>query len=148
VKTFLLCLLLSATATAAAPEWPQFGGPHRNFTSDATGLAASWPSSGPKKLWARPLGEGYSGIAIDNGSLFTMYRQRDDEVAIALDAATGKTLWEYVYKASGSGMALENGPGPHTTPLMVGDRVYTVGINALMNCFDKKTGKLAWSKDL
>ena len=153
MKTFLLWLLLSATASAAAPEWPQFGGPHRNFTSDATGLAASWPSSGPKKLWARPLGEGYSGIAVDNGALYTMYRRNDDEVAIALDAATGKTLWEYAYKAPGSGLALENGPGPHTTPLIIhdqtlGDRVCTVGINALMNCFDKKTGKLAWSKDL
>jgi outer membrane protein assembly factor BamB len=152
MRTLSLCLLcslmLSALSSGAAPEWPQFGGPHRNFTSDATGLAASWPSSGPKKLWSRPLGEGYSGIAIDNGALYTMYRRGDDEVAVALDAATGKTLWEYAYIAPGSGMALENGPGPHTTPLIVGDRVYTVGINALMNCFDKKTGKVAWSKDL
>jgi outer membrane protein assembly factor BamB len=158
VKILTLWILLSTTVSAADLDWPQFGGPHRNFTSDATGLASSWPASGPKKLWSRPLGEGYSGIAIDDGILFTMYRKNDDEVAIALDAATGKTLWEYAYKAPGSGLALENGPGPHTTPLIIhdqtlhdrtlGDRVCTVGILAQLNCFEKKTGKLAWSKDL
>ena len=148
VKTLTLCVLVSALASAGSLDWPQFGGPHRNFTSDSTGLASSWPSSGPKKLWARPLGEGYSGIAIDNDVLYTMYRRGDDEVAVALDAPTGKTLWEYAYKAPGGTMALENGPGPHTTPLIVGDRVCTVGILAQLTCFNKKTGKLAWSKDL
>jgi outer membrane protein assembly factor BamB len=158
VRTLTLCILLSATGFAADLNWPQFGGPHRNFTSDATGLASSWPPSGPKKLWSRPLGEGYSGIAVDNGALYTMYRRGDDEVAIALDAATGKTLWEYAYNAPGSGLALENGPGPHTTPLIIhdqtlhdqtrGDRVCTVGILAQLNCFDEKTGKIVWSKDL
>jgi outer membrane protein assembly factor BamB len=148
MKTLVLSLLFSVAAFSAGLEWPQFGGPHRNFTADSTGLAQSWPASGPKQIWARPLGEGYSGIAVDGGTLFTMYRKGEEEVAIALDAASGKTLWEYAYKAPGAGMALENGPGPHTTPLIAGDRVCTIGINALMHCFDKKTGKVLWSKDL
>src|SRR5215471_1523751 len=140
---WLVCLL-----AASMGDWPQFGGPHRNFTADSTGLASSWPASGPRKLWTRPLGEGYSGIAVDGGALLTMYRKGDQEVAIALDAATGKTLWEYPYSAGIGRMAMENGLGPHTTPLVVNDRVYTVGINAILNCLDKKSGKLVWSKDL
>ena len=43
---------------------------------------------------------------------------------------------------------MENGAGPHTTPLVLGDRVYTTGILAVLNCLDKQTGKLLWSKDL
>lgn len=148
LSVFLFLVNACFCLLAADAEWPQFGGPHRNFTADSTGLAASWPAAGPKKLWDRPLGEGYSGIAVDNGTLFTMYRKGDQEVMVALEAATGKTLWEYVYSAPGTGMALENGPGPHVTPLIVGDKVCTVGINALMHCFDKKTGKIVWSKDL
>src|SRR5271165_4185090 len=72
---FACSLFATAAVTNAAnlPEWPQFGGPHRNFTTDSVGLADSWPSTGPKKLWERPLGEGYSGIAVDNGILYTMY---------------------------------------------------------------------------
>ena len=40
---------------AAAPslDWPQWGGPERNFKSDAKGLANSWPASGPKRVWSR-----------------------------------------------------------------------------------------------
>ena len=82
--------------------WPQFGGPLRNFTSPSKGLANTWPAEGPRKVWSRPLGEGYSGIAVDAGKLYTMYRvsaaqagsKFDREVIVALDAQTGKTLWE------------------------------------------------------
>ena len=141
--------LLMSTLLPGADEWPQFGGPHRNFMVDSQGLAASWPPDGPKKFWSRPLGEGYSGIAVDGNTLYTMYRKDPNEVVVALDAATGKTRWEYSYEAKFlRGMAMENGAGPHTTPLIVGDRVYTAGILAELNCFDKKTGKLMWSKDL
>ncbi|MGD1093490.1 MAG: PQQ-binding-like beta-propeller repeat protein [Bryobacteraceae bacterium] len=146
------CLIAAVPVFAAAanlPEWPQFGGPNRNFIVDSSAVADAWPAAGPKKLWSRPLGEGYSGIAVDSGTLYTMYRKGNDEVAVALDAATGKTLWEYSYAAAFiPGLSMENGAGPHSTPLVLDNRVYTVGILAKLHCFDKKTGKLLWSKDL
>ncbi|MBZ5603352.1 MAG: PQQ-binding-like beta-propeller repeat protein [Acidobacteriia bacterium] len=149
MKTALLLALASIGLAADLPEWPQFGGPNRNFMVDATGLAPSWPADGPKKLWSRPLGEGYSAIAVDNGTLYTMYRTGENEVAIALDAANGKMRWEYSYPAPFlKGLAMENGAGPHATPLIIGDRVYTVGILAVLHAFDKHSGKLLWTKDL
>jgi len=149
IPAALISASLAATLVAAdLPEWPQFGGPHRNFMTDSTGLAAQWSAAGPPQLWSRALGEGYSGIAVDHGMLYTMYRNGADEVVIALDAATGKTRWEHPYPAPMNGLALENGPGPHTTPLIMGDRVITVGIDARLQCFDKKSGELRWSKDL
>jgi outer membrane protein assembly factor BamB len=145
----LACLLICAAAQASSLEWPQFAGPHRNFTSDAKGLASAWPPEGPKKLWSRDLGEGYSGVAVDGPALYTMYRHGSDEVTMAASTATGKTIWEYTESAPfGSGMAMENGPGPHATPLVAADAVYTVGILAHLVCLDKKTGKPRWSHDL
>ena len=44
--------------------WTQWGGPHRNFKTDATGLKDTWPSSGPRIVWKRALGEGYSSSDI------------------------------------------------------------------------------------
>ena len=41
-----------------------------------------------------------------------------------------------------------DGPGPHSTPLIAGDRVYTIGTNAVLHCFDKKTGRVIWKHDL
>ena len=61
-------------ATETSQEWTQWGGPHRNFISDATGLADSWPATGPRQLWSRPLGNGHSTIIVENGRLYTMYR--------------------------------------------------------------------------
>jgi outer membrane protein assembly factor BamB len=148
---FFIAAAFNAMAVGVAgnlPEWPQFGGPNRNFVVDSKGLADAWPAEGPKKLWMRPLGEGYSEISVDQGTLYTMYRKGEQEVAIAMDAATGKTRWEYAYTASFGNMPMENGPGPHTTPLILGNRVYTAGILAILNCFDKATGKLLWTKDL
>src|SRR5262247_271002 len=93
-----LCLP-SVVALAQSGDWSQWGGPQRNFKSPATGLAATWPATGPRRLWQRDMGEGYSAIAAEGGKLFTMYRKDEQEVVIALDATTGKTLWEYAYDA-------------------------------------------------
>lgn len=90
-----MVLLIVSAQTARSQDWAQWGGPHRDFKSDAKGLAASWPTTGPRQLWQRELGEGYSAITAEHGVLFTMYRKAENEVVIALDAATGKTIWEY-----------------------------------------------------
>src|ERR1051326_9208821 len=96
----LTCLfLMSSAVMAQSTDWSQWGGPHRDFKSDATGLAASWPTSGPRRLWSRELGDGYSAIAAEGGKLYTMYRSGEQDVVVALDAATGKTVWEYRYDA-------------------------------------------------
>ena len=145
----LVLFLTGVTALAQSADWAQWGGPHRDFKSDAKGLAATWPATGPKRLWQRDLGEGYSAIAAERGTLFTMYRKGENEAVVALDAATGKTIWEYVYPAPFSpGYDMSNGPGPHATPLVTGNFVFSSGATGQLHCFNKKTGKLLWSHDL
>src|SRR5215212_10687616 len=118
----LLALFLNTAALAQSTDWAQWGGPHRNFTSETKGLATTWPATGPRRLWQRELGEGYSAIAVERGMLFTMYRKGENEFVIALDATTGKTVWEYSYAAPFSpDYDMSNGPGPHATPLVSGD---------------------------
>jgi outer membrane protein assembly factor BamB len=145
-----------AAASAKAGGWLQWGGPNRNFTSDATGLASKWPDAGPRTIWSRPLGTGHSAILADEGRLFTMYRAgngrtrggpfQPEESVIAIDAATGKTLWEHKYPSKLEDFSF--GAGPHSTPLIVGDRLFTAGTNKQIFAFDKKTGKVLWSHDL
>ncbi len=138
--------LLAAAATA---DWTQWGGPNRNFNVPDAGLAAKWPSGGPTKLWSRPLGEGYAAIAEHDGRLFTMYRRDGGhESIIALDAATGKTIWEHQFDAVPHGMDLQYGKGPHVMPQIVDGRVFAIGITQLMFALDEKTGKVIWSHDL
>lgn len=158
-------LALAATAPGPVAGWSQWGGPTRDFKAPSTGLAAAWPDGGPRELWSRPLGDGYSAIVTDGGTLFTMYRPMkgflssmvgkvtgatgDPEIVIALDAATGKTLWEHTYDAPIlPGMGMEYGPGPHSTPLVAGDLVFAPGVTGKLHALDKKTGRVVWAHDL
>jgi outer membrane protein assembly factor BamB len=141
-----------------AQDWPQWGGPNRNFTTGATGLASTWPSGGPRQAWSRNLGEGYSAIVVEGNRVYTMYRERpgifsfgkeDQEVVVALNAADGKTIWEHRYEAPElPRMNLEYGPGPHSAPLIVGNRIYTVGAMGHFFALDKNTGRPVWSHNL
>jgi outer membrane protein assembly factor BamB len=147
----------AATDQSAAAAWPQWGGPHRNFVVDSHGLANAWPASGPKRLWSRALGEGHSAIAVDGGRLYTMYRplgmmsvvrRSEEEVIAAVDANTGKTLWEHKYASPTSGVDFSEGAGPHSTPLVTSDRVYATGSRKELFALNKADGTVVWSHDL
>ena len=149
-------LMFGAPSLLAADTWPQWGGPNRNFIAEATGLVDKWPEGGPRVIWSRALGTGHSAIVAADGRLFTMYRVGNgrtrqgpwepEESVIALDAATGKTIWEYKYASKREDFSF--GAGPHSTPLVVGDRLFAFGTNKQLHAFDTRTGKILWSHDL
>lgn len=158
-STILLGIPAPQTAHKAAPQltgWPGWGGPRHNFTSDAKGLANAWPPDGPRRLWSRPLGEGHSSIIGEGGRLYTMYRPstgirntwKAEEVVIAFDATSGKTIWEYRYPTSLDTMNFSRGAGPHSTPLLAGNRLFAASTDKQFFALDKLTGKLLWSHSL
>src|SRR6187455_2757006 len=120
--------LLAALLPGSDPgSWPQWGGPSRNFVVESRALAVSWPAEGPKRLWQRPLGEGYSAIVTDGRTLYTLYRDGTADVVIALNAATGATVWQTRYEAPFDETCSERlGPVPRAAPLLVGDRIVTI----------------------
>ncbi len=142
VPSFLLA------GCAGSAVWPQWGGPSQNFVVEAKGLADAWPEEGPEKIWHRELGDGYATIVADKGALYTMYRTEEDEFTVALNAKTGETLWEYKCNSPFTELMAQFGPGPHSTPLIAGQRLYTIGTNGVMHCFDKKSGEVLWKHDL
>lgn len=156
VLTASLALLAAGQREAAVTDaWLQWGGPHRNFVVESSPLASRWPADGPRRAWSRPLGDGHSAILVDEERLYTIYRPppsragqewADEEVVVALEEATGKTLWEHRYPSRP--LDFKFGAGPYATPLIVGRRLFTVGTNNQLFAFDKLTGKVEWSHDL
>src|SRR5436190_19119349 len=145
----LISLSLILVIALAAADWFQWGGPNRDFQL-ATGVKGpGWPASGPRQLWARDLGDGYSSMVMSNGALYTMYRKGSQDVVIAISPANGKTVWETAIDAPHiSGMNIEAGPGPHSTPLIVGDRIFVTTVIGNLVALDLKSGKRIWSHDL
>jgi outer membrane protein assembly factor BamB len=144
----------SSHAQGDRVAWPQWGGPARNFHVDSAKIGQSWPASGPRQLWKHPLGEGYSSVLVDGDALVTMYRRDDNEVVVALDAATGTRRWEHAYRApllhDGVFDVWLNsaGPGPYSTPLIADGTVFSLGVNGHLRALDLRTGTLRWSHNL
>jgi len=143
-----LVVFTVSSGCQTAPQWEQWGGPNRNFMVESPPLADTWPDGGPRKLWHRELGDGYSTIVADDGLLYTMYRVDEDEYTVAIDEATGETVWEHKNPSPFTPLMAQFGPGPHATPVVAGNRVFTIGTNAVMHCLDKRNGKVLWKHDL
>jgi outer membrane protein assembly factor BamB len=138
----------SKATAVSTPAWLQWGGPNRDFKVATQGIKENWPAGAPKQLWSRPLGEGHSAILVEQGRLYTMYSDGNREFIISLDAETGKTVWEVPYEADTSGLDLSAGKGPHSTPLIIGNLIYAVGVKGAMHALDKNNGRIVWKHDL
>lgn len=136
-----LCLLLGV----ASADWPQFRGPNRDGISQEPGVLRAWPGSGPKVLWKVPAGEGYSQIVVSKGRLYTFYGQDKDEVAAALDAATGKQIWRVRIDDK---FISDQGHGPRSTPTVDGDKVYVLSASGKLAALKTANGQTVWQHDL
>ena len=146
----LVLLALPDVAAIADESWLRWGGPRGNFHVRGSKLADTWPVGGPRQLWKRQLGDGYSSIVVKNGRLYTMFRRDGREHVVALAAATGKTVWRHGYAISViAGTDVEQfGPGPLATPLIAGKRLCAVGVTGVLHCLDLEKGSVLWRRDL
>src|SRR4030065_574465 len=55
----------------------------------------------------------------------------------------------YEYEAPLPSFMLTNhGVGPRSTPLLAGDRLFSVGITGTLLCLERDSGRLLWRRDL
>lgn len=134
-----------ASAQDRSADWPQFRGLDRDGTSPASGLAIPWPEEGPKVVWRRPIGSGFSGLAVSAGKLYTMFTSDGREIAAAFDSATGKELWR---KEIGPVFESEFGHGPRSTPTVGSELAYYLGGNGRLVALANGDGGLRWEVDL
>jgi outer membrane protein assembly factor BamB len=133
-------------------DWRVWGGAQRDFRATTVGIfkpGTEKLANPPKKLWERPLGDGYSAIAIEDRRLYTAYRRDANDVIVALDANTGNPIWEFTYAAPFENQYSSGaGPGPYAMPQIIGDRVVTASGIGQIHSLNKSDGKRVWSLDL
>ena len=144
----LLCLvaghqLAAAEQTPSASDWPHLRGPNYNALSAETGLADSWPAEGPPVLWTREIGRGYSGMIVVGDRVYTQSQTLTKQIVLALDANTGRTIWEHNYDwpYDPGGMY----PGPRATPTFSHGRIYFASPDGLVGCLRADDGQPIWS---
>jgi len=148
--TLLVAALSCVLNSYAFADWPQWGGPQRDFHLQQSTLVENWEHRRPRLIWQRDLGDGYSSILEKDGRLYSMYRADDHEIVVCLDAADGRAIWEYRYAApiDKQRFAAKYGYGPRSTPLIQENRIFTVGYTGIMHAIDARDGRVVWQRDL
>ena len=142
-----LLLLLAGVIPAAGQNWPQWRGANRDGAA-VFSVPKAWPDTLTLK-WKVDVGTGYAAPITVNDRVYAFSRQGEDEVMRALDAATGKTLWETRYNASykpNPAATRTHGTGPKSTPTFADGRLFTLGMTGAVTAFDAGSGKLLWQK--
>jgi outer membrane protein assembly factor BamB len=128
-----------------AADWPQLLGPRSNGISPETGLLSAWPSGGPKVLWKKEIGTGYSAPSIRDGRLVLFHRIGNEEIVEAFDAKTARPVWRHSYPTRYRDPFGYNN-GPRCTPLLTEKQCFTFGAEGVLLCLDITTGKTVWQR--
>lgn len=156
VEVMVFAGLMFSSFFSFAEDWPQYRGPFLDGTTTEKIGLTTWPAEGPKVLWRIPAPLGFSSFTISQGQAFTLVARPDQEgitreVAVAVDASSGKELWSFsmcIMKYDGGGDSgsetNSGGDGPRSTPSIDGDRVYLYDSQLNLYCLGLKDGKTLW----
>ncbi len=153
-------LILLFAQNLFGDDWSHWMGPKRNNTWNESGILDRFPADGPKKIWESPVAVGYAGPAVGQGrvvvtdflsqanvkvSNFERQEFTGKERVWCLDQSTGKKLWSHSYDVTYS---ISYPSGPRCTPIIEGNRVYTLGAEGNLACLALDSGEVVWEKEL
>ncbi len=156
-STALSCLASCILSSCIfATDWPEFRGPTKNGHSDATGLPLEW-STVKNVVWKTPLpGKAWSSPIVAGGRIYlTNAVAANNETdphdarslrALALDAVTGKIIWDTeifaVTDPAAYGVHHKNSYAS-STPVIEDGRIYAHFGHLGTACLDTD-GKIVW----
>jgi outer membrane protein assembly factor BamB len=137
---------LALATDASASDWPQYLGPQSDgVVHDASGLARTWPATGPKMIWEAPVGLGYGGAAVYGDSVLLLDRPDDArDVVRRIRLGDGKDVWSWPYDAPGK---LDHN-GSRSTPATDGNYVFSIGPFGHLTAVRFSDGTPVWSKNI
>jgi outer membrane protein assembly factor BamB len=135
--------LLLPGGVGATADWPQWRGPTRDGHAGADTPTVASLAAEPKVTWRLSIGGGFSSPVVASGKLIYLDAENGQEVVHALDAQSGRELWRLAFATM---FEDEWGPGPRSTPIIDGDRVYVQSCNGEFRCLNLADGKVIWGK--
>jgi outer membrane protein assembly factor BamB len=140
-------VLVPLAGQAPSSDWPQWRGQNRDGVIAGFTAPAAWPER-LALAWKVEVGSGYATPLVIGSRVYVFSRQGDNEVMAALDASSGKALWQTRYPApfTMDKAAAPHGPGPKSTPAFADGRLFTIGMSGIVTAFDAATGRQLWQK--
>ena len=154
VRIIVVCIFLGVfPSSGLAVDWPQYNGPLGDNSSPES-IRTNWTAEPPKVLWRKPIGPGWSSIAVSNGRLFTQDRRQTTngprEFCVSLDATSGTELWARdldIANYTDISQTDRRADGPRTTPTVDGDVLYVSTSQLKLYCLKVADGSTVWSRD-
>ncbi|QDU30450.1 Quinohemoprotein alcohol dehydrogenase ADH IIB precursor [Anatilimnocola aggregata] len=132
--------------TETPEDFAQFLGPQRNNWLPEAKFADRWEPQGPREVWRRNIGPGWSGFAVRNGYAVTLEQRGPEEWVSCYRVSDGQPVWHHACESRHYDPL--GGLGPRATPTIDGGRVYAQSGTGRVQCLDGETGKLLWEDDL
>src|SRR5262245_3219300 len=92
----LATLPFSMHAQRPSTDWPQYRGLNRDGAAGSFAVPQTWPETLVQK-WKAEVGIGYATPLVVGDRIYVFARRSESEAMIALDAQTGKELWQTAY---------------------------------------------------
>lgn len=152
VKSLAVLLLMCLLAVSAyGSDWEQWRGPHANGISMEKGWNPKALLKGQNIVWKTNVGKGHSTVAVKGNYLYTMGNKAIasggktmyEDTVYCLDTRNGKEVWRYSYPCK-----QDRFPGPRSTPVIDGSRVYTVSLEGHLFCFNAQNGAVIWKRHI
>jgi len=152
VKCGFPVLALVMLAVAGVPsaqtvslDYTQWRGANRDGSAASFSAPSSWPEMLTQR-WRTEIGTGYATPLIVGNRIYVFSRQNEREVMTAVDAATGKQIWQvgYPIQFEMNKAASRHGPGPKSTPVFAGGKLFSIGMTGIVTAFDASSGKQLW----
>jgi outer membrane protein assembly factor BamB len=141
----ITCLRTVSTAQTSSLDYPQWRGQNRDGAASGFMAPSTWPERLTRR-WKVEIGEGYATPLVVGNVVYCFTRRDGSEIASAIDAATGKTIWQSGYPAAftPSNPAARHGAGPKATPAFENGTLFTLGVSGIVAAFDGSTGRVLW----
>jgi outer membrane protein assembly factor BamB len=144
VRAFLTLFVLFCFLNISAQEIAQWRGENRDGIYNETGLLKEWPEEGPQLLWHfDDLGDGHASASVTSKVVYTAGTLDDMGYVFAFDH-DGNLLWKTEYGKEWS----DSYPGVRTTPMIFGDKLYTMSSFGKVVCMNASSGKILWTVDV
>jgi outer membrane protein assembly factor BamB len=151
-RAFILAGVLVGLAVAGEAQRPsadvtQWRGSSRDGIITGLTTPQAWPEALTER-WKVEIGTGYATPLVVGDRVYQFSRIGDNETMTALDAASGKVLWQAGYPATFTmnPATKQHGPGPKSTPIFFNGRLYSIGMTGTVTAWDAASGKQVWQK--